>query len=74
MEDLQDIMKRLTELEIKASFADDLVDQLNEVVHRQQLQIARLGQQLAQLRQQIDNAPDGGTAFRSLHDELPPHY
>lgn len=74
MEDLQDIMKRLTELEIKASFADDLVDQLNEVVHRQQLQIARLGQQLAQLRQQIDSAADGGTTFRSLRDELPPHY
>lgn len=66
------IEPRLAELEIKASFADDLLDQLNELVYRQQLQIEQLQRELATLRGQItDNATP---AWRSLRDELPPHY
>ena len=67
---------RLTELEIKASFAEDSVDQLNAVIVRQQQQIDALTAQLAQLRQLLQQQPvDGsGSAFRSLRDELPPHY
>jgi SlyX protein len=62
---------RLAELEIKASFADDLLDQLNRQLWRQQLQIDQLQRELAGLREQLsDNAP----GFRSLRDELPPHY
>lgn len=63
---------RLTELEIKASYAEDLLDRLNEVVIRQQQQIDRLQREVAALRQQIDQAP--APAFRSLRDELPPHF
>ena len=62
------IESRLTELEIKASFTDDLLDQLNLVIYRQQEQIDRLTQQLYQLRQQMPEA--GGSAAH----ELPPHY
>ena len=63
--------QRLTALEIKASFAADLLDELNRVVIRQQ-QIDALVRELAQLRQQ---QPDGvaGNAAR-LTDDLPPHY
>lgn len=63
---------RLTELEIKASYTEDLLDRLNEVVVRQQLQIDRLEREVAALRQQIDEAPTA--TFRSLRDELPPHF
>ncbi len=64
--------QRLAELEIKASFADDLLDELNQQVWRQQQQIAQLQLELAALREQWrDNATP---AFRSLRDELPPHY
>lgn len=63
---------RLTELEIKASYTEDLLDRLNEVVIRQQRQIDRLERELAALRQQVDQAP--APAFRSLRDELPPHF
>lgn len=64
---------RLTELEIKASFAEDLLDTLNEIVARQQAQINRLTTELSTLRNQMP-AADGAPVFRSLRDELPPHY
>jgi SlyX protein len=65
--------KRLTDLEIKAGFTEDLVDHLNQLVVRQQQQIDALIREVMQLREQ---AADGGgqAAFRSLRDELPPHY
>lgn len=63
---------RLTELEIKASYTEDLLDRLNEVVVRQQQQIDRLEREVAALRQQVDEGP--APAFRSLRDELPPHF
>jgi SlyX protein len=42
---------RLTALEIKASFGEDLLDRLNEVVVRQQAQIDSLRRELAALRE-----------------------
>ncbi|MCF7768632.1 MAG: SlyX family protein [Achromobacter pulmonis] len=72
MENSQDIERRLLDLEVKASFADDLLEQLNQIIVRQQQQIDRLQRELADLRQQ--QAPEGGAQWRSLRDELPPHY
>ena len=63
---------RLTALEIKASFAEDLLDKLDQTVIRQQTQIAALISEVLHLRQQIGNAQ--GDAPRKLRDELPPHY
>ena len=63
---------RLTELEIKASFSEDTLDRLNEVVVRQQAQIDALLRQLAMLRERMPE--DGQAVPRSLRDELPPHY
>lgn len=63
---------RLTELEIKASYTEDLLDRLNEVVIRQQQQIDRLEREVLALRRQVDQAPS--PEFRSLRDELPPHF
>jgi len=65
--------QRLTELEIKASYSEDLLDRLNEVVVRQQAQIEALQRALSALREQALAAPQQ-PAFRSLRDELPPHY
>ncbi len=66
------IDQRLTDLEIKASFGEDTLDRLNEVVVRQQVQIDALLRQLATLREQIP--ADAQDTPRSLRDELPPHY
>ncbi len=72
MDPFNDMAARLTELEIKASFTEDLLDQLNQVIVRQQQQIDTLVREIGHLRQQI---PEGdGAAFRSLRDERPPHY
>lgn len=64
--------RRLIELEIKAAFAEDLLDELNRLVARQQEQIEMLVRELVQLRQQ--QAAGGEPTPRSLRDELPPHY
>lgn len=63
---------RLTQLEIKLSYAEDLLDTLNVLVARQQDQIARLQQQVQHLSHQGE--PDGAPVVRNLRDELPPHY
>lgn len=66
------IDNRLMDLEIKASFNEDLLEQLNQTIYRQQEQIDALLREVSQLRMQT---PDGGSgSFRSLRDELPPHY
>lgn len=63
---------RLESLEIKASYAEELLEQLNLTVFRQQQQIDRLLERLAELERRAPAAESG--APRSLRDELPPHY
>jgi len=63
---------RLTRLEIKASFTEDLLDKLDAVIIGQQQQIDRLTREVQQLRQAASN--DGPPGAHSPHDELPPHY
>ncbi|WP_119153369.1 SlyX family protein [Caldimonas tepidiphila] len=67
-----DIENRLIDLEVKASFTEDLVDHLNQTVVRQQQQIELLMRELAQMRQQMRDS--GAVTVRSLREELPPHY
>ncbi len=64
---------RLTDLEVKASFAEDTVEQLNQVIVRQQQQIDALLRHFGELRGQVDRLADPNAA-RTLRDELPPHY
>lgn len=63
---------RITELEIKISYAEDLIDELNRTVFRQQQQIDFLARELDALRQQVQAAPPQQAG--SLFDEIPPHY
>lgn len=62
---------RVTELEVKLAFAEDLLETLNQTVFRQQEQIERLERQVRELRDLLQSLP---TEQRSLRDELPPHY
>jgi SlyX protein len=63
---------RLNELEVKAAFADDMLDSLNATVYRQQQQIDRLLREVRELREQLMSAAPAES--RSLRDEIPPHY
>lgn len=72
MEHPQDTEQRLMALEIKASFSEDLLEQLEQIIIRQQQQIELLVREVADLRQP---STDGGLGpARSLRDDLPPHY
>lgn len=63
---------RITLLEEKLSFAEDLLDSLNQTVFRQQRQIEQLEQELRLLRQQMQAQVPAEEW--SLRDEIPPHY
>ncbi|MDX3904325.1 MAG: SlyX family protein [Pigmentiphaga sp.] len=68
-----DIERRLTELEIKAGFAEDLLERLNETVFRQQQQIELLARELSALRRQLAESPTPAGP-RNPRDDIPPHY
>ena len=65
------IERRLTDLEVKASFAEDLLEQLNHTVFRQQQQIEQLAREISELRQRIPLDTGMPTV---VADEVPPHY
>ena len=71
MTDSANTEQRLTNLEVKASFTEDLVDQLEQIIVRQQQQIDMLMRQVAELR---EPQAGGEGVGRNLRDELPPHY
>ncbi len=72
MDQAEHIDHRLTNLEITASFTDDLLAEITQTLYRQQQQIERLTRELQTLRDQATDS--GGSSPRSLRDELPPHY
>lgn len=67
-----DDANRLNELEVKIVLADDMLDQLNQTIFRQQQQIDALAQEIRSLRQQLPQ--DRNTSGTALLDERPPHY
>ena len=63
---------RITELEIKLAFSEDLLDELNRTVARQQQQIADLERHLRELRLHIQRSMPADPAMPA--HEIPPHY
>lgn len=63
---------RLTELEVKITYAEDQIDELNRTVFRQQQQIDALVAAVESLRQQLQTAHPAEA--RNLRDDIPPHY
>jgi SlyX protein len=70
--DPQEIDHRLTDLEVKAAYADDLLDHLNVQVARQQEQIELLLLEVRRLRDEVRQAASASP--RRPEDDLPPHY
>jgi SlyX protein len=67
-----EVDQRLMDLEIKSSFSEDLLDQLNQIIVRQQQQIDFLIEQVSRLRHPAREGGEG--PLRQLTDDLPPHY
>ena len=63
---------RITNLEIKLSFTEDLIEKLNQIVYKQQQQIEFLYRELKSIKEQASSSGSGGSG--SLKDEIPPHY
>jgi SlyX protein len=66
------VESRLTDLEIKISYTEDMVEELNRTIYRQQQQIDQLIAALTALRDQVQSAAPAEP--RNLRDDLPPHY
>lgn len=64
--------ERVTELEIKLGFAEDMIDTLNQSVFRQQEQIDLLQRQLTEMHRRMREAEtvENGDPGQ----EVPPHY
>jgi SlyX protein len=65
---------RLTELEIKLAYQEDLLDTLNDTVARQQQQLDLLQAQFQALYRQVQAAGDGAVRSTDPSQEIPPHY
>ena len=66
------IDQRLTNLEIKATYTEDLVEQLDKIIAHQQQQIAQLLREVTELRQPASETIHNNQ--RTLRDDLPPHF
>ena len=64
--------ERINHIEVKLTFTEDLVDELNQTIYKQQQQIEVLINEVKALKVQMaSQLPSGG---HSLRDEIPPHY
>ena len=70
--------ERITNLEVKLSFAEDLIENLNQTIYKQQQQIEYLYREMKSLKEQMSASGSeglvGGNDARDLRDEIPPHY
>jgi len=64
---------RIDELESRLAFQDDLIESLNEVVTRQDHELARLTLRLQDLAAKINDIGEAAAA-PSADSEIPPHY
>ncbi len=62
---------RITELEIKLAYQEELIDTLNGIVANQQLQIGKLEETCKLLHSKIESV---ATAEKNQPEPPPPHY
>ena len=66
---------RLDELESRLAFQDDLIESLNRVVARQDLELADLARRLRALEGRLNElAETAGAGSGEPAHEVPPHY
>ena len=70
---LADLVKRIEELESQLAFQDQLHENLNSTVARQDREILELKRQLVALNERIRDIGEGIPGL-GPQDEAPPHY
>lgn len=65
--------KRITELETKIAYQEHTIQELNDVIYRQQQQIDRIEIMCKHLMDRIQTLVDTSRS-EQLEDERPPHY
>ena len=63
---------RITELEIKFSHQDHLVDELNKIISNQQISIDKLINEIQNIKISLEGS--ASQSNRTLEDDVPPHY
>ena len=64
--------KRIDDLEIQATFQEQLIADLNDELAAQNQRITQLEKQLARLIEHVKDLPE--KADTSARDDVPPHY
>lgn len=67
-----EIEQRLIELETKVAYQDKTIEDLSDVIYKQDKQIATLEKNLELLRMQVQSFQSGDNEIRG--HEKPPHY
>ena len=65
---------RITELEMKLTFQEQTVDELNKVVYEQQKEIEQLKAAVNLLKEQLKSLTDTGPGQNPADEKPPPHY
>lgn len=66
---------RLTDLEVKLAYLEDLVETLNQTIFRQQERLDLFQAELRLLHQQMGATGGGGAALSDdPREDIPPHY
>ena len=68
---MKDLEGRITDLEIKYSYQDDLVNELNQIVAKQAQVIKKLEKDLKEM---ATEANEKSSNPANSADEVPPHY
>lgn len=70
---MSSVKDEIVELQMKISFQDGLMEELNQVIIDQQKQISRIELALETMKVQVNTIQSGSQESGTQH-ELPPHY
>ncbi|MFL0796460.1 MAG: SlyX family protein [Cellvibrionaceae bacterium] len=73
-EQIQQLQSQIDELQARTAYFEDTLQQLNDVVSKQDEEIRELHKIIQILNGRIKNLPEGDGEKHSLRDEIPPHY
>ncbi len=71
---IQQLQYQIDDLQARAAYHEDTLQQLNDVVSRQDEEIRELHKLIQILHGRIRNLPESDGEKHSLRDEIPPHY